>query len=300
MIASCFRGPDSFGFSSSVWEKDVDTNTRHNPRIKILFKKRWPTYLSYRFHYTMTTIFCYFGNFKRWIKMKWILFGKILLFAQLSSAVPVESTKIMVSAAHQQAVDAGLWISKQGGNVVDVAVATALALSVTNPHNASLGGGGFALVKLGSNDVEALDFREVAPKNMGPDYYLHLPDRSSINGGTAVGVPGMPAGWFELHKKYGKVRWPILFKPAIKLAEEGFPVSGYFSRVISSQENRFNKTGHETFFKDKKAILPGGQVRQKKLLKALRLYRDKKLKGFYEGEVAKDIATTVQKEGGVL
>ena len=85
-----------------------------------------------------------------------------LLISTPALAVPGEGTSIMISAPSDYAVDAGKAVSARGGNLIDVAVAVGLALTVTNPSNASLGGGGFAMVSMGEG-VEVLDFREMAP-----------------------------------------------------------------------------------------------------------------------------------------
>src|SRR5690606_25898056 len=116
-------------------------------------------------------------------------------------AVPIESKQLMISAASIHAVEAGKEIARRGGNVVDVAVTVALCLAVTNPQNASFGGGGFALVKLGK-DVAVLDFRETAPLATSKNFYKNKSKDASLNGGNAVGIPGLPAGLWEMHKKY--------------------------------------------------------------------------------------------------
>ena len=82
-----------------------------------------------------------------------------------SWALPFKGTEIVMSAANQTAVQAAMKIAEKGGNPVDVAVALVLAMSVTNATFASLGGGGFALVKMGKS-IEVLDFRERAHENL--------------------------------------------------------------------------------------------------------------------------------------
>ena len=94
-----------------------------------------------------------------------------ILFSAAAMAVPAEGTRIMISAPSDYAVDAGKAIFAKGGNLVDVAVTVGLTLAVTNPSNASLGGGGFALVSMGQG-VEVLDFREMAPAATSPEFYL--------------------------------------------------------------------------------------------------------------------------------
>jgi gamma-glutamyltranspeptidase/glutathione hydrolase len=215
-------------------------------------------------------------------------------------AVPAEGTRIMISAPSNYAVAAGKAISSKGGNLVDVAVAVGLALTVTNPSNASLGGGGFALVSMGQG-VEVLDFRESAPAATSPEFYVNREKGASWNGGAAVGIPGVAAGYWALHQKYGKLQWPELFDSAMRLAREGIEVSGTASRYAETQQDRFNPAGLKHFYKTpEQHYRPGDVLKQPALARALEKLRDHNLAGFYHGEVARDIANTVQANGGVV
>ena len=224
----------------------------------------------------------------------------VALMEGTAYGVPAEGTKIMISGPSPHAVEVGRAIAEQGGNVVDVAVAVGLTLTVTNPYFGALGGGGFALIKMNSQ-VQALDFREVAPKATSPNFYMERKKGASITGGTAVGVPGLPAGLWEMHKKYGKLPWSKLFVKPLKLANRGFRVSGEWHRKTKKSKDRFNSGGKKHFFKKKGGeYRPGEIFKQKNLYKALRLFRKNKLKGFYTGPVAQDIIDTVSKAGGVI
>jgi gamma-glutamyltranspeptidase/glutathione hydrolase len=224
----------------------------------------------------------------------------LLTFGTSVQAVPGEGTKIMISAPSDYAVDAGKVAYAKGGNLIDVAVAVGLALTVTNPSNASLGGGGFALLSMGQG-VDVLDFREAAPAATSPDFYVDRDKGASWNGGTAVGVPGVAAGLWAMHQKYGKLEWSTLFDTALRLAEDGIEFSGTESRYAESQKDRLNPAGFRHFYKSpKQHYLPGETLRQPALARALQLYRDQGPDGFYRGAVAKDIAATVQANGGVI
>ncbi len=230
------------------------------------------------------------------------LIVSILLLGAASdvSAVPSEGTQIMISAPSAYAVEAGKDIARRGGNLIDVAVTVAITLSVTNPSNASLGGGGFAMLQMGQG-VEVLDFREVAPAATSPEFYLQRPKGSSWNGGAAVGVPGVPAGLWALHQRYGSVPWEELFEPAITLASEGIEFSGTESRYLESQKDRFNTAGLNHFYKPSgQHYQPGDWLRQPALAGALEMLRDRGPDGFYRGAVARDIAASVQAADGVL
>ena len=231
---------------------------------------------------------------------QWLLLSLSLVLPASAIAVPAEGTRIMISAPSAYAVDAGKAIASKGGNLIDVAVAVGLTLTVTNPSNATLGGGGFALISMGQG-VDVLDFREMAPAATSPDFYLGLEKGASWTGGAAIGVPGVAAGYWAMHEKYGKLPWTDLFSTAMQLAERGMQVSGTMSRYAETQIDRLNPAGEKHFFQAPgKPYPPGETFTQPALAKALALLRDKGPDGFYRGEVAADIARTVQKEGGVI
>ena len=133
----------------------------------------------------------------------------------------------MASAA-PDATAVGLEILRAGGNAADAAVATALALAVVHPEAGNLGGGGFAVVRIGGQ-AAALDFRETAPAAATPTMYLGadgqpVPGRSLV-GPLAAGVPGSPAGLFELQRRFGALPWAEVVAPAVRLARDGFVVT---------------------------------------------------------------------------
>lgn len=223
-----------------------------------------------------------------------------LLGTPITHAVPTKGHQIMISAAHPLAIEAGRKIAQQGGNVVDVAVTVALTLSVTSPYFSALGGGGFALVKM-KGAPEALDFREMAPAATSRDYYIKLDKEASITGGHAVGVPGKAAGLSALHKKYGKLPWAKLFVDPIRLAQQGYPLSGEMAEETIDEGKRFNPAGKKIFFKKNgSAYKPGEILRQPGLAKALIAFRDQREKGFYQGPVAADLVKAVTESGGKM
>ena len=234
------------------------------------------------------------------LPLRSLLLTLTLAFTGAVLAVPAEGTRIMISAPSNYAVEAGKAIANKGGNLVDVAVAVGLALTVTNPSNASLGGGGFALVSMGQG-VDVLDFRESAPAATSPGFYLDREKGASWNGGAAVGVPGVAAGYWALHQKYGKLKWTELFDSALRLAREGIEFTGTESRYSETQKDRFNSAGLRHFYKTpEQHYEPGDVLQQPALAQALEKLRDENLAGFYRGAVARDIADTVQANGGVI
>ncbi len=152
-----------------------------------------------------------------------------------ASPPPLTGTGGAVVSDEPLATEVGLEVLRRGGNAVDAAVATALALAVTYPEAGNLGGGGFAVVKWGA-EVAALDFREVAPAGASERMYLDekgepIPDASLI-GPLAAGVPGSPAGLAELHRRFGSLPWREVVEPARRLASEGFPVRRHLTDQI--------------------------------------------------------------------
>src|SRR5258708_31654105 len=155
-----------------------------------------------------------------------------------------------VASGHTLATAAGLAALREGGNAVDAAVATALALAVVYPEAGNLGGGGFAVVRMAApggqrgepGELRALDFREVAPAAARRDMYLDAGGRpraeASTVGPFAAGVPGSPGGLYELHHALGRLPWPRVVAPAIRLARDGFLVDAHLHEVLSENSHR--------------------------------------------------------------
>ena len=138
------------------------------------------------------------------MKLMFVIFSTFLVSLNCF-AVPAEGHRMMVAAPSYRAIEVGQSVAKKGGNVVDVAVAVELALAVTSPYFASIGGGGFAMIRMNQQDPVALDFRETAPILTHPQFYRDKGEKASTIGSLAVGIPGIPAGIWEIHKKYGKL-----------------------------------------------------------------------------------------------
>src|SRR5436305_1945285 len=171
-----------------------------------------------------------------------LLLSLLLPLSAWAAAPPAPvGTGGAVAAADPIAVEVGLAALRDGGNAVDAAVATALALAVVYPEAGNLGGGGFAVVRMGG-DLAALDFREVGPARARHDMYLDPQGKpvkdASLVGPLAAGVPGSPAGLYALHQRFGRLPWKRVVAPARRLAAEGFAVGGHLHRLLSSEETR--------------------------------------------------------------
>ena len=209
-----------------------------------------------------------------------------------------------VASAAPAATAAGIEVLAAGGNAADAAVAVALALAVVHPQAGNLGGGGFAVVRMAS-EVAALDFRETAPAAATHDMFLDAagtprPDASLI-GGLAVGVPGSPAGLYELHRRFGRLPWQQVVAPAIRLAE-GFTVTDRLARELAAERELLTRFGATSAVWIPGGVPPraGSTMRLPRLAAALRDYGARGPAALTGGPAAAAIAAAAAGSGGVL
>lgn len=155
------------------------------------------------------------------------------------------SVRGAVGTSSGECTDLAVEILKNGGSAVDSAVTATLCQGLTVSQSSGLGGGLVATVYIKkSGTIETINSREVAPtaayKDMFPD------NLSSLEGGLAVAVPGELKGLFELHKKYGKLKWEQVVQPVVDLAERGYKVSKYLEEIFTE---RGDKIKSKPFFK---------------------------------------------------
>ena len=212
----------------------------------------------------------------------------------------------MAVSAHPLASAAGLAVLQQGGNAVDAAAATALAISVVEPFSAGIGGGGFLLLRRAeTGTVQALDFRERAPKRAARDMYLDkqgkVRPRASRDGHLAAGIPGTVAGLYTVHREYGKLPWAAVVAPAIALAENGFLVSSRFTTATGRRQDVFkkNRAAREVFTRGGILYQPGELLVQRDLALTLRQIAQNP-QSFYTGDIARAIAADMAKNGGLI
>lgn len=224
-----------------------------------------------------------------------------------ASSAPVQAQHGVVVSARPEASRAGLQILRQGGNAIDAAVATLLAISVVEPYSAGLGGGGFALIYDGKNEQpKALDFREHAPLAAHRDLYLDshgdVIPKASTTGHRAVGVPGTVAGAQALLSHGGTMTFKQVSAAAIALAEQGIVVSPHLRQAITVRLDDLRKDpgARQVFLVDNKVPDLGYKLRQKDLADTLRLLGEKGPQAFYRGEIAQAIAGNMAENGGLI
>jgi len=224
--------------------------------------------------------------------------------------VAVEAEHGLVTSAHELASQAGLEILQKGGNAVDAAVATGLALTVVYPFAGNIGGGGFMLIHLVDGRDLAIDYRETAPASatramyVGPDGNVLKGPGSSTVGWRASGVPGSVAGFALAQQKYGsgKVTWPDVVEPARRLAAQGHRITQgtvanfhAFAKLLAQFE-----ASKKIYLKNGDFWRAGELWVQSDLGETFARLQLNGPREFYEGETARRIASAMAQNGGNL
>lgn len=210
----------------------------------------------------------------------------------------------VVASDQALASEAGVEILRRGGNAVDAAVATGFALAVTHPAAGNIGGGGFMVIRMKDGEVAALDYREVAPLAATRDMYLDAEGNRTdrmIVGHLAVAVPGSVAGLAEAHRRFGRLTFADVLAPAIRLAEEGFPLDTLTAmglRFIAPMLTRFS--GRNLLYPDGSSLGPGERLIQSDLAGTLRRIAADGPRAFYEGQIADLIVAEMVRGGGII
>ena len=217
-------------------------------------------------------------------------------------------TRGMVCTSQPLAAQAGLDMLKKGGNAVDAAIATAIALTVLEPTSNGLGSDAFAQVWVGGK-LYGLNGSGYAPALLSPECEA-LKGKTVVpeRGWESVDVPGAVSAWAELHKRFGKLPFADLFAPAIDYAENGYPVSPVISRLWHEglaifepyKNNEAFKGWFDTFTKNGKTPAAGTVAKLPNQAKTLRLIADSYGETFYRGEVADVIDAFSKATGGYI
>ena len=214
----------------------------------------------------------------------------------------------MVVAQEQRAARIGVEILDRGGNAVDAAVAVGFALAVTYPRAGNLGGGGFMVIHLAKGVDTTIDYRETAPAAATPTMFLDAkgnPDaQKSRDSGLAIGVPGTVAGLAMAHRKYGSGRLSLadLIAPAIRLAQQGFPVEDDTADSLPRARDRLARwpSSAGIFLNGGEPPHEGDRLLQFDLADTLSAIAQEGPRAFYEGRIAEEIAGAVRGAGGIM
>jgi gamma-glutamyltranspeptidase/glutathione hydrolase len=227
----------------------------------------------------------------------------------------------MVVSQAQSAAEAGVAILDAGGNAIDAAVGTALALSSAEPWNSGLGGIGFALVhRAGQPSAEVVDFGPVAPRGLNPSVFKltgrmttdlfawpEVEGDANIHGPLAIAIPSALAGYDLMLRRWGKLPIAEIAAPAIALARRGLPMDWYTTLKIASSAavlRKYPDAARVYLPNDLPPIPPyqgiPGFLRQGNLPETLERIAAAGLRDLYEGDIAASIAADMKRLGGVL
>jgi len=216
----------------------------------------------------------------------------------------LESPNGVVVSAYPHASRVGAETLRAGGNAVDAAIATGLALAVTHPAAGNIGGGGFMVIRFPDGASTVIDFREKAPLRAHPEmfvgedgeYSFRIHHRSHL----AVGVPGTVAGFALAHERYGRSSWQDLVDPSVVLARDGFEVSERLARSLEGRLEAFRDypATHAQFSREGEPYRPGEMLVQSDLASTLERIRDQGRDGFYAGVTARLLAEEMVRGGG--
>ena len=214
----------------------------------------------------------------------------------------VTARQHMAASANPLATRAGLEILRSGGSAVDAAIAIQLVLGLVEPQSSGLGGGAFLLYWDGKQ-VVALDGRETAP--MAADERLFLTPAGTpmafydaVVGGRSVGTPGAVRLLETAHQRYGKLPWPRLFEPAIRLSEDGFAMSPRLNQLLAAEKFLKNDPAAAAYFYGADGLpkATGTVLRNPEYAAALRAIAAGGADAFYSGAIAADVVKTVQSQ----
>jgi gamma-glutamyltranspeptidase/glutathione hydrolase len=163
----------------------------------------------------------------------------------------------------------------------------------------SIGGGGFALIRLPNGTYSYIDFREAAPAAATENMYTDNPD-ASLTGGLAAGVPGELRGLELMHNSYGSLPWHTLFQPAIRFARNGFRINSELANAMDFDKYPFldqDPAWAEDFSSTKAR---SGWMTRKRYANTLEKIARGGADVFYKGPLAERFVATVQKTGGIM
>ncbi|BAH38108.1 MAG TPA: hypothetical protein DGD08_06670 [Gemmatimonas aurantiaca] len=211
-----------------------------------------------------------------------------------------------VSSAHPTATEAGLEMFRQGGNVIDAAVAVSFALGVVEPDASGIGGYGEMVINLkGQANPTLIEFMSRVPEEGGlNNTSLLVNGRYPSDGPVLVNVPGTVAGMYLAWQRYGsrKLTWAQLLAPAIRAARDGYAVSDGLATTLATEREHFTKYegSRALFFRDGKPLVAGDTVRNPDLAWVLEQIASKGADGFYKGEVAERWVKDLRGKGNAM
>ncbi|CAG9811431.1 unnamed protein product [Chironomus riparius] len=253
-------------------------------------------------------------NFQsRIIKLFIILFGVLIVVAAIAGGVlyaiySKDGDKIGIGAIASNGVECaemGKKMFERGGNVADVAVTTMLCEGISSPQSCGIGGGFIAVIYLKSQGIiQTINARERAPRNSTVDMYVAEP-KESTHGGKAVAVPGDLKGMWEMHQKYGLLKWKEVLEPVIDMCKNGHTVGPFLEEMLTAYEDELlaEPSLREIFMNPatNRTWKLNDKMKRPKLAETLEIIANEGIDAMYGGgKIGKKFVADVQKYGGIM
>ncbi|VEP16158.1 Gamma-glutamyltransferase [Hyella patelloides LEGE 07179] len=234
-----------------------------------------------------------------------VFMNNLLQYPYNSSRCVVLGRKCAVATSQSLATLAGMEMFWAGGNAVDAAIATAIALTVVEPTSNGIGGDAFALV-WDDGKLHGLNASGRSPQALTSDRFKDL-ERIPLLGWLSVTVPGAVSGWRSLWEKWGKLPFEQLFSPAIRYASEGYPVSPITAQAWQQAAATFlpltapkYQSFKQVFFPQNRAPKVGEIWGSKFHAATLKEIAATGGESFYQGKLAQAIAKYAEDTGGLV
>jgi gamma-glutamyltranspeptidase / glutathione hydrolase len=223
----------------------------------------------------------------------------------------MQSMRATIAAGHPATVEAGLEILGEGGSAADAAIAACVASCVSETVMTGLLGGGHAIVfDASSGLVRNLDCFVAVPGLGAERHEVELLELDVLFGAELVhyavgiascGVPGVPAGLEALHREHGRLPWPRLLEPALRLAREGveFPEAHAACLAMLAPVMTMNE-GARIYSPGGELLPAGGRLEQPGLVRALELLAEEGPRSFYDGSLADALLELMDERGGLV
>ena len=230
--------------------------------------------------------------------------GPVTSPATLSGRSTVYAPNGVAATSQPLATGAALRVLEEGGNAIDAAVTAAAVLNVTEPHMTGMGGDMFAILwsaeegRLVGLDASGRAGSKIDVAALVADGDDDVPG----SGARSVTVPGALSGWATLLETYGTLSLAEALAPAIRIAEEGFPVSPIIAQdwAGSAEGLRRNEGAAATFLVDGEAPAAGDWFRNPDLARTFRRVAEQGPETFYGGDLGREIVAGLDELGGYL
>ena len=210
----------------------------------------------------------------------------------------------MAATSHPLATQTAIDILQQGGNAIDAAIAANAVLGLVEPTGCGIGGDLFAIVwDAETQQLYGLNSSGPSPQEMTIDFVKDQGlEKIPAYGPLPVTVPGAVAGWTALHKKFGRKNFKSLFSSAINYAENGFPVTELIAYYLDGSSKRFKDYPNfaDVWMKNGATPKKGEMFKNPELANTYKQIANTYGEAFYKGDIAKNIATFIQEQGGLL